>query len=167
MPAITAICDFIYTIAKGRKESADFQYVTPIVIIVSMVGQALFTVLHNVVTGIQIFIGDVCSGVTLGSYTRSPFLWPNASLLVGPGHLWLTQTENLHPHCQRPGVVHHLLASLYVVISRTPTHSFPPPPLTHTHTHTYIAWSERQVSFQHLLSPVHGLPTSADSQCRS
>ena len=41
VPAITAICDLIYTIAKGRKESvAQFQYVTPVVIIVSMVSWA-------------------------------------------------------------------------------------------------------------------------------
>ena len=38
VPAITATCDFIFTIAKGTKEPmAQFQYVTPLVIIVSMV----------------------------------------------------------------------------------------------------------------------------------
>ena len=37
VPVVTAVCDLIYTIAKGRKDSAQFQYVSPIVIIVSMV----------------------------------------------------------------------------------------------------------------------------------
>lgn len=38
VPVITATCDFIFTIAKGTKEPvAQFQYVTPLVIIVSMV----------------------------------------------------------------------------------------------------------------------------------
>ena len=47
----------------------------------------------------------------------------------------------------------------------TPTHSIPPPP--HTRTYNVIAWRRRQVSFLHLLPPVHGLPTPADSQCHS
>ena len=38
VPAVTAVCDLIYTIVEGRTGSvAEFQYVTPIVIIVSMV----------------------------------------------------------------------------------------------------------------------------------
>ena len=47
----------------------------------------------------------MCSSDLSCSNTRSPFLWPSATLLVGDGHLWLTQTENLHPHCKRPGTV--------------------------------------------------------------
>jgi Na+/citrate or Na+/malate symporter len=51
----------------------------------------------------------MCSGNSLGSTTRSSFLWANATLLVGAGHLWLTQTENLHPHRKRPGIVVYAL----------------------------------------------------------
>ena len=43
-----AICDLIYTIVKGRKESADFQYVTPVVIIVSMVSQATSIIITQI-----------------------------------------------------------------------------------------------------------------------
>ena len=48
-------------------------------------------------------VGYVCSGDSPWSTARSAFLRANAALLVGAGCLWLTQTENLHTHCKRPG----------------------------------------------------------------
>ena len=42
VPLSAAFCDLIYTILQGRKESvAQFQYVSPVVIITSMVSGVL------------------------------------------------------------------------------------------------------------------------------
>ena len=48
VPVVAAASDLIYTIVSGRKDSdsvAQFQYVTPVVIIVSMVSYCLSSVL--------------------------------------------------------------------------------------------------------------------------
>ena len=48
VPMITAACDLIFTIAKGRADAvAQFQYVTPVVIISSIVSQAIICIIIN------------------------------------------------------------------------------------------------------------------------
>ena len=50
VPVITGVCDLIFTIARGRTEEvqvAQFQYVTPVVIIVSMVIQAILCIIYT------------------------------------------------------------------------------------------------------------------------
>ena len=51
----------------------------------------------------SVHAGYVCTGDPPRSSARSAFLWANATLLAGAGHLWLTQTENIYPHRKRPG----------------------------------------------------------------
>ena len=67
-----------------------------------------------------VIVGE-CLGDISWSTTRSSFLWANATLLVGAGHLWHTQTENLHPHCKRPGtaclILQCIIISWIVILS--------------------------------------------------
>ena len=56
----------------------------------------------------------MCLGDTSWSSAWSPFLRTNADLLVGTGHLWLTQTENLHPHCWRPGMIPKVYTAVWL-----------------------------------------------------